>query len=281
MKTAYYYLLISVFYAQNIFARGGDGDLGHTHWVEHRNFDGTRHRIHGFLGQMTDKQFLLLVLVVISAFLGIPYYIYRQSRKKAQLVSKALAHFAKYDKNWDEKLILNHVKFCFEQCQTAWSNQDLEKLQTLMLPEIYAIWEKEIKNLKKLNQRNALSDIKVLRIMIVDAENRIDNECDRFTAYIEASLTDQMLENGSPVQDPTYTTRSWTSHVLTRSGDTRHIDIHYWQKRRRAKHDQFVEFWNFEMENGQWMVRNIRQRSDWSMYVDKKIIHEVKKKDAA
>lgn len=259
----YVAMMFYFFMSASVWARGGDGDSGSGEinlWM--LNFVAAN--LHS-----NNSRFRLLLLIggcVFYAMVFVPWYISRQVKSKNKKITQALKLFEQEDSTWNEKQIIESVRQCFISCQNAWSKQDLPKLQSLMLPEIYELWENEIKNQKKLNQVNSLKNLNIEEIIIVDAENRIDDEKDRFTAYIQATVEDEMLQNGSPISNSVniHQKRSFIFFYQT---------IEY--QKRRAKNGRFREFWSFEWENGEWLVRNITPLDGWKRFVNKKIIREV------
>jgi len=173
--------------------------------------------------------------VLYGAYVG-----YRINRKK-KLVSEALAKMAAIEPQWAEERLLAIVRERFMILQAAWGDQDLDTIQKYLHPLLFPLWKRDICGQQARHERNVMSGLSIDALRIVDVKNFQDDERDEFTVAIDARADDQTLVNDQI-----------------------------------TKHDnsKFREFWTFEWEKGEWLLREVVQSSGWKRFVNAAILYE-------
>ncbi|ABE38937.1 Tim44 domain-containing protein [Rhodopseudomonas pseudopalustris] len=97
--------------------------------------------------------------------------------------------------------------------QSAWSNEDVEKLNQLTTPEMASYFAKDLAENKAANDINKVSDVKLLQGDL--AESWREGETDYATVAMRFSLVDKTLERGtnrlvSGSETPIEVTEVWT-----------------------------------------------------------------------
>ena len=97
--------------------------------------------------------------------------------------------------------------------QTAWSNEDVDKLHTLATPEMVMYFTKDLEENKAKNDINKVSDVKLLQGDLAEAWR--EGETDYASVAMRFSLVDKTLERGTNrlvagSETPTEATEVWT-----------------------------------------------------------------------
>ena len=106
------------------------------------------------------------------------------------------------------------------EIQSAWSNEDVEKLHTLATPEMVSYFTKDLEENKANNDINKVSDVKLLQGDLAEAWR--EGETDYASVAMRFSLVDKTLERGtnrlvSGSEQPIEATEVWT--FVRRRGD--------------------------------------------------------------
>jgi predicted lipid-binding transport protein (Tim44 family) len=99
------------------------------------------------------------------------------------------------------------------EVQTAWSNEDVDKLHTLATPEMVSYFSKDLEENKARNDVNKVTDVKLLQGDLAEAWR--EGETDYASVAMRFSLVDKTLERttGRLVEGsetPTEATEVWT-----------------------------------------------------------------------
>jgi predicted lipid-binding transport protein (Tim44 family) len=97
--------------------------------------------------------------------------------------------------------------------QTAWSNEDIDKLHTLATPEMVMYFTKDLEENKAKNDINKVSDVKLLQGDLAEAWR--EGETDYASVAMRFSLVDKTLERGTNrlvagSEQPIEATEVWT-----------------------------------------------------------------------
>ncbi|MDO9062083.1 MAG: Tim44-like domain-containing protein [Bradyrhizobium sp.] len=97
--------------------------------------------------------------------------------------------------------------------QTAWSNEDIDKLHTLATPEMVMYFTKDLEENKAKNDINKVSDVKLLQGDLAEAWR--EGETDYASVAMRFSLVDKTLERGTDrlvagSEQPIEATEVWT-----------------------------------------------------------------------
>lgn len=183
----------------------------------------------------------LLALILSPFFMIYAAYIGRKITKRSQQISAALNKMAEREPNWAKDKLTAFTERRFIELQTAWGDQDLKKMKTLLHPNLYPSWGQQILSQKKRNEKNIMAGLSVEQIRLVGAKNYDDDELDEFTACIDAQADDQTLVDDKII---------------------------------KSENSSFREFWTFEWEQDQWKLRSVTQANGWKKYVYAPIIWE-------
>ncbi|MDP2331351.1 MAG: Tim44-like domain-containing protein [Reyranella sp.] len=99
------------------------------------------------------------------------------------------------------------------EVQTAWSNEDVDKLHTLATPEMVMYFTKDLEENKAKNDINKVSDVKLLQGDLAEAWR--EGETDYASVAMRFSLVDKTLERGTDrlvagSEQPIEATEVWT-----------------------------------------------------------------------
>lgn len=232
MKTTFYLLSALVLdfslFALEAYARAGGGGGGGGGG----GFGGSR-------GGRGDTWWMVLPIALVM-------YVYRKARisSKASKVSDALRKIAVREPQWNQDSIIDFSEKTFKKVQKAWSEQDLESLKELLHPHLYMLWERDIQDQISEGERNLISSVKITDILIINVQNYLEDEKDKFTVLITASCIDKIYRGKKLVEDHS---------------------------------SPFEELWTFEWENGKWKLYSVDQFDAWGKFVNRKIINEARK----
>lgn len=173
-------------------------------------------------------------------------YLYRKARisSKATKVSDILRKIAVREPQWNETNIINFTEKTFKKVQMAWSNQNLDNLKEVLHPDLYEVWERDIQEQINQGKRNVISSISISDVLIINVQNYLEDEKDKFTVLISARCSDKMYRG---------------------------------EKLLEENSQAFEELWTFEWENGKWMLLSVDQIDAWKKFVNRKIINEARK----
>ncbi len=204
-----------------------------------------------------DYPLIFLEITGLIAFSGLLYWYGNwKTQKKSEKVEEVLKELAPLDSEWDEKHLKAMAEKSFMKIQEAWCVQDLPKLKALLAPEIYAKWESDIKFYQKMGQKDYMENLKVQNISIVEIENYLNRDRDKFAACIDAGAVDYFTDDKGRYFNNDDSTKPLTS----RDG---------------LRFQTFREYWTFQRIGvRQWILFRVDQQSDWGQTVDEPVINE-------
>jgi predicted lipid-binding transport protein (Tim44 family) len=165
------------------------------------------------------------------ALLAVAIYIiisYSQRYFKKNSCQKLLRKISVHEPLWDETEILNHVRKSFIEIQEAWCDKNLGKLRKLLHPTLFIEWNMKINDMAAKGVRDVMKHISIGDVEIIHIKNYNDDEKDEFTVGIDAGASNETLDNNGNVI---------SSRALL-----------------------FYEFWTFERENNEWVLREINKK---------------------
>jgi predicted lipid-binding transport protein (Tim44 family) len=183
----------------------------------------------------------ILALVFWPFFVLYGVYIGFRINRKKKVISEALAKMAAIEPQWAEERLLALARERFMILQAAWGNQDLDTIEKYLHPALFRLWQRDIRSQQARHERNVMCGISIDALRIVDVKNFQDDEKDEFTLAIDARADDQTLVNDQI---------------------TKH------------ENSKFREFWTFEWEKGEWLLREVTQSSGWKRFVNAAILYE-------
>lgn len=97
--------------------------------------------------------------------------------------------------------------------QTAWSNEDIDRLRSLATPEMASYFVQDLEQNRARNDINKVSDVKLLQGDLAEAWREGDTEY--ASVAMRFSLVDKTLERGTGrlvggSEQPTQATEVWT-----------------------------------------------------------------------
>ncbi len=236
LKQAYLTGFLLFALAADTWARGGGGGGGSGGGGGHFGSFG-----HRSTGPMRWIDWLVYGFAFIFVF-GLGWLQKYRISKKQQRVSQTLQRIAVTERVWDEALLCGMIRKSFVQLQTAWSNQDVHLLQTLLHPVLFPDWLSQIDMMIAKGERNVLGDFDIKNLAIIDVQNYQDNERDCFTVCIDAYVDDVTVDSSG--------------------------------KKARDQTGLFREFWTYEWHDGAWRLLAVSQKNKWQKFVDAPIIDE-------
>ena len=197
---------------------------------------GYRHSSGSSGGDGTFELVLIIAMVIFGILCAI-MAIYRQIRKVAKInsINKLLKTISLKELGWNPLKIEKYVRKNFLDIQRAWGDNDLVRLNETIHPDLYPSWSDQINEFKSNGQRNAMDKIRVRGIKFIDIKNFKDDEKDEFTVEIKAHARDRTIDSSGK------TIKSITSN--------------------------FSEFWTFEREGEEWLLREVHQRSSMKEFL--------------
>lgn len=129
----------------------------------------------------------------------------------------------KNNSSFDEKKMNEVVVDYYYTIQNAWNDRDMDILKQCLSPSLYDQWKTKLNWWEYEGIRNELSDIKLLKTMVVEVGD------DYFWSYIEGKMRDRMIKGNEVTQD---------------------------------NKGMFVEYWRFIVEDDRIYLDEIRQEDE-------------------
>lgn len=197
----------------------------------------------------------ILAIILLPFFLVYGWYINKKLNKKKEAASALLQAVSKEDASWSEGQLVAHVRKTFFEIQNAWCNQDLEALRSLLHPMLFPEWKAQVEQIRSSGCRNVMEGLNIEDVRIVDIKNFRDDEKDEFTACIDASAEDYTVDGSGAIVDSN-----------TRSGSKR--------KKNEKSDESFREFWIYEREGKDWLLRAVKPSDYWKTAVRSPMVDE-------
>ena len=101
----------------------------------------------------------------------------------------------KNNSSFDEKKMNKVVADYYYTIQNAWNDRDMDILKQCLSQSLYDQWETKLNWWEYEGIRNELSDIRLLKTMVVEVGD------DYFWSYIEGKMRDRMIKGNEVTQD--------------------------------------------------------------------------------
>jgi len=175
----------------------------------------------GMSGQFV-LAFYVFLPIAIGALLGMGggLYDWFTKLKQSKQVASALRAAEKKDYNWNEKKLKKYAEGIFLKFQQDWSNFDTESMGRYLSPEYHQHITLMMHALNGAHRVNRMTDVRINKSVIVDAEDSDNNDNDMFTLGITATAKDQLIDTRTSVllfQDKNSFTEYW--HFIRRGND--------------------------------------------------------------
>ena len=149
---------------------------------------------------------------------------------KAEKTRKLLEFIARTDEAFAPLALGELATKAFTQLQQCWQARAYEPMQPLLMPDLYAEHCQQLAGLQRNHEINIIGQLRVERVQIVNVRYPHAENQREFTALITATARDYYVDD--------------RTQAFLR-GD--------------AAPAQFQEFWTFQRQNGQWLLREIEQ----------------------
>ncbi|CAG9707934.1 Tim44 domain-containing protein [Clostridium neonatale] len=113
--------------------------------------------------------------------------------RKSMEANKLIIYLRKIDNNYSKDILNDRVKETYFKMQEAWTNRDVEISKEYMSDSIYNLHSNKLEWMKVRNERNVLSNIKLLDFKPVSIEHYKDNSKDIVWFYIKGSMIDYII----------------------------------------------------------------------------------------
>ena len=161
--------------------------------------------------------------------------------RKSMEANKLIIYLRKIDNNCSKDILNDRVKETYFKMQEAWTNRDVEISKEYMSDSIYNLHSNKLEWMKVRNERNVLSNIKLLDFKPVSIEHYKDNSKDIVWFYIKGSMIDYIInEEKNEVIEGNF------------------------------KSSSFIEFWKFIKKDNKWVIDKISQKDE--VYISEFII---------
>lgn len=156
---------------------------------------------------------------------GFSYMEKYRRRYKAISMHKAMKKELEENNNsfFDEKKMNKQVTAHYYTIQKAWNKRDMDCLKQYLSPALFDQWETKLNWWEYEGIRNELSDIRLLKTMVVEVGD------DYFWSYIEGKMRDRMIKGNEVTQD---------------------------------NKEIFIEYWRFIVEEDRIYLDEIRQEDE-------------------
>lgn len=166
----------------------------------------------------------------IGVYSGLHNFVARMLSKVKQ--SKQVVKYAEaQDPVWQEAAVLQRIRAVFLQFQQDWSRFDLASMQRYTAPAFYEHQRLLLTAMYQMGRKNAVGNPQLTRTVIVEAIDAPNNDNDNFTAVIEASANDILIDTSSSTQ-------------------------------LFADSSKFTEFWHFDRQGDEWVLDKITQATE-------------------
>ena len=149
---------------------------------------------------------------------------------KASKTRKLLEFIARVDPEFTAETLEQTATSVFVKLQECWQAREYGPMQPLLMPDLYAQHCAQLEGLRRNHEINAIDDLKVERVDIVNVRYTHKENDREFTALITASARDYYVDDRS---------------MEFQRGDEAAAT--------------FQEFWTFQRQDGQWLLREIEQ----------------------
>jgi predicted lipid-binding transport protein (Tim44 family) len=123
---------------------------------------------------------------------ALTFFFINQKNKKAK---KEIALSEQEDSFWNYDGMILHTQNTFIKMQEAWSERDMDLVKDIVTENLYTKFKKDLDWMKMKREQNLMEDIDIKKIKIIGDEDYLNNELDRFTAYISGKMVDYKISD--------------------------------------------------------------------------------------
>jgi predicted lipid-binding transport protein (Tim44 family) len=149
---------------------------------------------------------------------------------KADKTRKLLGFIAKVDAAFQEEALQQRAMETFVKLQECWQAREYGPMQPLLMPDLYAEHCAQLQGMRRNHEIDMIGDLKVERVDIVNVRYGQKENDREFTGLITASARDYYVDD--------------RTNAFLRGDE---------------EPARFQEFWTFQRQNGQWLLREIEQ----------------------
>jgi hypothetical protein len=206
----------------------------------------------------------ILQLVLLPILLLYSAYITRRLNQKSAECDKLLDGICARESGWDKDTLLGIARERFARIQQAWCAGDLDGIRAQTKDAVRVDFVHKMEALLHQGQRNHMDDLKVEELQLLNVQNYKDDEQDCFTVRVKATARD-------------YTTSVETGAIVSaNTGDSKK-----YKNPADVPARSFIEYWTFEREGNDWVLRELADASGWRAAVEKPLIDEGTSLDSA
>ncbi len=176
---------------------GGGGGGGHSGGGGGGSYYGGGRYGRGVKWEKGDNERLIVILIVIAIIITFSIIGYKWIIKyKALRVNRILDKSANEDAIWNKEKLEKFVRDSYIKMQTAWMKQDMNHVQDIITSELYDIYQRMLDNQNRVGIYNHIDEVRIEKVEFVGVEDYIDDNYDRFTAYISGHMVDLIVRIG-------------------------------------------------------------------------------------
>jgi predicted lipid-binding transport protein (Tim44 family) len=150
--------------------------------------------------------------------------------QKAEKTKKLLEFIAKVDGAFEPAKLETTARETFLELQQCWQSRKYDPMQLLLMSDLYQDHLRQLQGMARNHEINMIADLSINRIDLVNVRYTHDKDQRAFTALIRATARDYYVDDR-------------TNDFLRGDEDPA----------------AFQEFWTFQLQNGQWRLREIEQ----------------------
>lgn len=114
--------------------------------------------------------------------------------EKRDTAHKQLQSSEAEDPVWNKRLLHARIEEVFFKVQFAWTDRNQEAARKHMSSRIYQKHKLQTDAMLQANRRNVLEDINLKEIIIIGAEDYLDNSIDAFAAFLKGTIIDYHVD---------------------------------------------------------------------------------------
>lgn len=206
----------------------------------------------------------ILQLVLLPILLLYSAYVTRRLNQKSAECDKLLDSICARESGWDKDTLLNIARERFARIQETWCAGDLDGIRAQTKDSVRVDFVHKLEALQRAGHRNHMDDLQVQELQLLNVQNFKDDEQDCFTVRVKASARD-------------YTTSVETGEIVSANTGT----SKKYKKAADVPARSFIEYWTFEREGSDWVLRELADASGWKSAVAKPLIDEGTSLDSA
>lgn len=155
----------------------------------------------------------------LVAVLWVQYKSKIRSREEEQERRAKFSDAVSTDPIWREEALLAHVASVFTQYQSDWSQFNVVNMQRYLSPEYLQHMTLVLSALKLANRQNAVQNIEVTGVHILDIDDKPDDTKDMFSAEVSFSVDDSIIDTQNARVLHTRRFSGSETYRFTRQGD--------------------------------------------------------------